>query len=142
MIHPFKFSLIVCALGIVPALAAADEPSVREWTKNRIQTGLVDRLSAKEGDGPRFSRSRQAPTARRIRVVSSTLSKDAQGRAFATYELDVRYGDDWQLDVVGCVYRASGEIFVKLGEEYRPAEVLLGEDKAPVKGACETNGAS
>ena len=61
MIHTIKLSLFVCALGLVPSLAAADEPSLREWTQNRVQTGLVNRLAAKEADGPRLTRSRQAP---------------------------------------------------------------------------------
>ncbi len=142
MIHPLKFILSVCALGLVPTLAGADAPSVREWTRNRVQSGLVDRLAAKEADSSRFSRARQVPRARRVRVVASTLSADTQGRAFAPYEVDVRYGSEWKLDVVGCVYRKSGEIFVKLGGEYRPAGILLGEDKKPVKGVCTSNDAS
>ena len=37
----------------------------------------------------------------------------------------------------GCAYRESGELFVKIGDEYRPVASLLGKRVKPVPGVCE-----
>jgi len=66
--------------------------------------------------------------------------KDKQSREFLTFAVDIRFvgESDWREDdVVGCVYRASGNIYVKIGEAYRPAAFLLGKNVQPVAGACE-----
>jgi hypothetical protein len=91
-----------------------------------------------EGRG-RFSRGRPPPRERRVRVIQASTISDKNGRAFVPYAVDVRFGDgEWQKDdIVGCAYRQTGELFVKNGEEYRPAAFLLGKDQPPVAGACE-----
>jgi hypothetical protein len=40
-------------------------------------------------------------------------------------------------DILGCVYTGTGQIFVKNGDAYYPASLLLGEDVEPVPGVCE-----
>jgi len=63
---------------------------------------------------------------------------DKRGREFLSFAIDIRYGGDWrENDAVGCVYRHTGDLFVKVGDEYRPAAYLLGKDVAPVPGVCE-----
>jgi hypothetical protein len=128
----------VFVLASVPYLASADEPSLVEWVRNRVQTGLVKPLAESEG-GRRFSRGRPPPAERRIRVLSATTTKDPRGRGFVAYAVDVRFGSgEWQKDdILGCAYRDSGELFVKNGDAYRPAAFLLGKDLPPVPGACE-----
>jgi hypothetical protein len=106
--------------------------------ERRVGEGLVKPL-AKQEAGSRFSRSRPPPRERRVRALRTTASVDKRERAFVPFSIDVRFGSgEWQAeDVLGCVYRSSGEIFVKVGDAYRPAAFLLGKDVAPVAGACE-----
>jgi len=85
----------------------------------------------------RFSRERPPPRETRVRVLQNTTSIDKSGRAFVPFAVDVRFGDEWQDDLAGCVYRGSGEIFVKRGDSYRPAAFLLGKNVEPVAGVCE-----
>jgi hypothetical protein len=47
-------------------------------------------------------------------------------------------GGQWAKDdIVGCAYVAKGELFVKLGDGYRPASYLFGKNSDPVPGVCE-----
>ncbi len=87
----------------------------------------------------KFSRERPPPTERSVRVTQATGTPDKDGRQFLTYAIDARFGSEVHADdIVGCVYPASGAIFVKSGDEYRPAAFLLGKKADPVAGACET----
>jgi hypothetical protein len=73
-----------------------------------------------------------------VRVIQSIVTLDKSGRAFVPFAIDVRFGSEWRSnDVVGCVYRGSGELFVKRGNAYRPAAFLLGKNVEPVAGVCE-----
>jgi hypothetical protein len=123
-------------LSSVPSLAWAAEPSLVEWARRRVEEGIVKPLADTEDD--RFSRSRPPPKERRVRVTQASLSSDKLGRGFVPFAIDVRFGSDWRKDdIVGCVYRASGEIYVKRGDQYRPAAFLLGKNVGPVSGVCE-----
>lgn len=125
------------ALSSVPSLAWGDEPSLTEWAQRRVGEGLLQPLAAREG-GSRFSRSRPMPRERRVRVIQATTSLDKAGHAFVPFAIDVRFGSEWrENDIVGCVYRGSGKLFVKSGEQYRPAAFLLGKNVEPVAGVCE-----
>lgn len=126
------------ALASIPSFALADETLV-EWVKRRVQDGLVRPLVQQEEGRGRFSRGRPPPRERRVRVIQATTTMDKRGREFVPYAVDVRFGDgEWQkADIVGCAYRQTGELFVKNGDEYRPAAFLLGKDQPPVEGACE-----
>lgn len=124
------------ALSFVPSLALADEPSLVEWAERRVDAGIVKPLAEKESS--RFARSRPPPRERRIRVTQATLTRDKSGRSFVPFAIDVRFGSDWQQnDIVGCVYSGSGDLFVKRGDQYRPAAFLLGKNVDPVPGVCE-----
>jgi len=127
----------VFVLAFVPSLATAAEPSLVEWTQQRVEAVLVKPLAKREGRS--FSRSRPPPHESRVRVTQTTLSRDAQGRDFVPFAVDVRFGPgDWQLnDVVGCAYRESGNLFVYVGNVYYPAALLLGKKVEPVSGACQ-----
>jgi hypothetical protein len=131
---PILFAFV---LSFVPSLALADEPSLVEWTTRRVEDGLVKPLVKLEGN--RFSRSRPAPRERRVRVLQPTATLDKQSRAFVPFAVDVRFGDSqWhEGDVVGCAYRGSGNLYVKVGDGYRPAAFLLGKNVQAVPGACE-----
>ncbi|HEY3493211.1 MAG TPA: hypothetical protein VGK73_00940 [Polyangiaceae bacterium] len=132
---PFLLSSAL-VLSLVPSLAWSAEPSLADWVKQRVHEGLVKPLAEKSPG--RFSRGRPPPSERRVRALQATTSPDKQGRAFVPFAVDVRFGDTWrEADILGCVYRGSGEIFVKIDDGYRPARFLLGKDAEPVTGACE-----
>jgi len=122
-----------CLILCVPYLAGAED-SVG-WAKRTVEDGLVSKLARKSRG---FSRERPVPHERRVRLLGSAVSADKAGRGFVGFAVDVRYGPNWhEGDIVGCVYRDSGKIFVKLGDAYHPHSVLLGKDAAPVPGVCE-----
>jgi hypothetical protein len=128
----------VLVLSLVPSLASADEPSLAERAQRRVETGLVKPLAEQETPS-RFSRARPAPRQRRVRITDTTATLDKSGRAFVPFAIDVRFGgSEWrENDIVGCVYSASGDLFVKKGDAYRPAAFLLGKNVEPVAGVCE-----
>jgi hypothetical protein len=129
----------VFVLSLVPSLAWADEPSLVTWTKRRVDEGLVKPLVKRESSRSRFSRDRPPPRERQVRVTQTAVSTDKNGREFVPFSIDIRWGDaQWQRDdIVGCAYRKTGELLVKVGEAYRPVAFLLGKDVPPVEGACE-----
>ncbi len=73
-----------------------------------------------------------------MRVTQTTESRDKNGRTYLTFAVDARFGDaEWkENDIVGCVYKGSGEVFVQRGDSYRPAAFLLGKNVEPVPGVC------
>ena len=131
-------SLFWCAfvLSFVPSFARADE-SLIEWAQRRVEQGLIKPLAEREG-GSRFSRGRPMAHERRVRVLQATALVDKSGRQFVSFAIDVRFGGEWQQnDITGCVYRGSGNLFVKRGDQYRSAAFLLGKKADPVAGVCE-----
>jgi hypothetical protein len=136
---PSSFALAACALvlTLVPSFAEADEPSPAAQVQARVEEGLVKPLAEREKSTSRFSRVRMPPRERRARVTQTAPSRDKSGRQFMAFAIDVRYGNEWhENDVVGCAYLGSRDLFVKLGEEYRPAPVLLGQAGDAVPGVC------
>ncbi len=125
------------ALSLAPTLASADEPTLAEWAQARVQDGLLKPLASLEVR--RFSRARPPPHERRVRVTQTSAAKDGKGRAFVPFAIDVRWGaDEWhEDDIVGCAYVGNGKLYVKRGDEYRPAAFLLGKNEEPVTGVCE-----
>ena len=72
-----------------------------------------------------------------MRVTQTTATLDPSGRAFVPFAIDVRFGEEWhENDIVGCAYPKTGALFVKRGDEYRPAAILLGKSVDPVGGVC------
>lgn len=131
-----RWSGCAFVLASLPSLASADEPSIT-WAKHRVDLGLVKPIAAREKGGT-FSRGRPPPRVSRVRTPDPEQT-DPSKRVFASFAIDVRWGgSEWhENDVVGCVYKDTGKIFVKIGDEYRPGEYLLGKDVEAVKGVCE-----
>ncbi|MEO6598511.1 MAG: hypothetical protein ABIQ16_01470 [Polyangiaceae bacterium] len=91
-----------------------------------------------ERSGRRFSRARPPAQERRVRVTQAALSRDAKGRDFMPFAVDVRFAGDWQQDdIVGCAYRGSGNLYIKRGQGYFPVSLLFGKPVEPVAGACQ-----
>jgi hypothetical protein len=125
------------ALSLVPSFASADEPSLAEWTKTRVDEGIVKPLA--ERDVSRFSRARPMPSERRIRVLRDTATNDKSGHPFVPFAIDIRFpGGDWHNDdIVGCAYVGKGDLYVRRGDGYRPAAFLFGKNVDAVAGVCE-----
>ncbi len=95
----------------------------------------------KERDAKRsqFSRRAPIPAQQRVRVLEAAAVKDATGKSFRTFAVDSRWafaeeGEGWmENSIVGCLYPDTGAMFVKVGDDYRPAKLLLGKKskKAP-----------
>lgn len=135
MVSARWFGLCVLALLLVPSFASADEPA--SVVRRRVEKGLLEPLAQKEKERSRFSRARMPPQERRVRVTQTALTVDASGRAYMTFAVDVRYDSTWhENDVIGCAYTQTGALFVKRGDEFRPADVLLGKDVDVVPGVC------
>ena len=132
-----------------PTAASGSPPDART-AQARTAQALVGReltqpLAAKESERSRFSRAAPPQRQLRVRILDGQPSKDAVGNAFVRVAVDARYGfhapdDDggsgWRLDTfVGCAYPDRSQVFVKKGDEYRPAAFLLGKN---VKAAAET----
>ena len=103
-----------------------------------VEAQLVKPLAEKEARRNRFSRSYIPPQARRVRVPDGQRSTDGRGAEFVAFAVDERSGvinlhgaDDssrWRKDaIVGCVYPARDEIFVKRGDKFFGAGLLLGK---------------
>ncbi len=131
-----RAALSVLALLLVPSAASADDPPAAV-VQRRVEKGLLEPLAQKEKERSRFSRLRMPPQERRVRVTQASVSIDASGRAYMAFAVDVRRGNEWhENDVVGCGYTQTGALFVKRGDEYRPAEILLGKDVDVAPSVC------
>ena len=136
MVSARWFGLCVLALLLVPSFASADEPLV-SVVQRRVEKALLEPLAQKEKERSRFSRARMPPQERRVRVTQTTTTLDASGRAYMAFAVDVRRGNEWhENDVVGCAYTQTGALFVKRGDEYRAADILLGKDADVAPNVC------
>jgi hypothetical protein len=125
--------------------AASGSPPAAKTAQARTAEALVSReliqpLVAKESKRSKFSRAAMPADERRVRILDEQASQDAQGNAFVRFAVDARHGWDdesrWSLaTITGCAYLDRSQVFVKRGEEYRPAAFLLGKN---VKAAAET----
>lgn len=141
-------SLCLCAftLAFVPSFAPpeawAETPpaatsEAASDARRRVEEELIKPLAEKDKQRPKFTRARPPPAERRVRVTAAAPSSDKAGHAFMPFAIDVRYGDTWtENDIVGCTYAKAGTVFVKSGDEYRPAGILLGKSAAPVPDVC------
>lgn len=130
-------SLSALVLSFVPQLASAAEPSLSERMKTRIEQDFLKPLAAHDEQTSRFSRMRTPPRERRVRMTTTTASYDQAGRSFLSFAIDQKYTGDWQENAItGCINTEKAEVFVKIGDGYRPASFLLGKDVAPVTGVC------
>jgi hypothetical protein len=131
-----KLAWCTLVLLLVPSLAWAGDVTLAQWAEKTVREGLVKPLSQQEGK--RFSRERPPPQERRVRVLATAATMDKSGNEFVPFAIDQRYaGGEWnESSIVGCVYRKTGYLFVKIGEEYRPSSFLLGKNVGSVKGVC------
>ena len=105
--------------------------------QRRVEKGLLEPLAQKEKARSRFSRAWAPPQERRVRVTQAAATLDSSGRPYMAFSVDVRRGAEWQEnDLVGCAYTQTGALFVKVGDDYRPAEILLGKDVAVAPNVC------
>jgi hypothetical protein len=107
-----------------------------------VEKQLVKPLAQKEAGQSRFSRVYVPPQARRVRILDGERSTDGRGAEFVAFAVDERSGvvtskaaaDDsrrWRKDaIVGCVYPARDEIFIKRGDKFFGAGLLLGKKTA------------
>ncbi|HEX8109399.1 MAG TPA: hypothetical protein VF516_16825 [Kofleriaceae bacterium] len=108
-----------------------------------VSRELIQPLAAKESTRSKFSRASLPAQARRVRILDDQPQQDARGNAFVRFAVDAHHGftadDDesrWQLaTITGCAYLDRSQVFVKRGDEYRPAAFLLGKN---LKAAAET----
>jgi hypothetical protein len=103
-----------------------------------VEKQLVKPLGEKEARRSRFSRAYIPPQARRVRVLDAERATDGRGAEFVAFAVDERSGlsvrlaaDDserWRKDaIVGCVYPAREEVFIKRGDKFFAAGLLLGQ---------------
>jgi len=72
---------------------------------------------------------------------------DAKGGVFVGFAVDARYGRGagrWQEDVItGCVYAGTGKVYLRYGDAFRAAGVLLGKKIPPAAShVCRAAGAN
>ncbi len=136
MVSARCFGLSVLALLLVPSSASADDPPA-VVVQRHVEKQLLEPLAQKEKERSRFSRARMPPQERRVRVTQAAVIRDASGRGYMTFAVDVRRGTEWQAnEVVGCGYIQTGALFVKRGDAYHPAELLLGKDVEVASSVC------
>lgn len=130
----FRFRSLVL-LGLSGAsLAWAEAP---EAATKLVETKLVAPLHVRELKRSRLSRAPMAPAERRVRVEAPLV--DPKGAEFLAFSIDVRHGwsealGEWRKDAtVGCVYVATSEVFVRVGDEVYPADILLGKRVKPAE---------
>lgn len=134
--------------GSSPVAGGDDQPPDARAAHALVNRELVQPLAAKETTRSKFSRARLAAQDRRIRIVDAQPHKDSRGASFLRFAVDARHGlgalDDsdasqWRLaTITGCVYLAANQVFVKKGDQHRPAAFLLGKNlKAAADGTCE-----
>lgn len=109
-----------------------------------VEEKLISPLGKKEARQSRFSRAELPPQVRRVRVIEQQHATDGRGAAFVAYAVDEQSGRfrradgaAWRRDtIVGCVYPARREVFVKRGDKYFDAGLLLGRKSDEVAAVC------
>jgi hypothetical protein len=102
-----------------------------------VEEQLVKPLAEKEAKRNHFSRVYIPPQVRRVRVLDGDRSTDGRGAEFVAFavdersvDLDLKEVDDskWRKGaIVGCVYPARAEVFVKRGDKFFASGLLLGK---------------
>jgi hypothetical protein len=121
------------------SLSFARPPAEAAKARALIEERFLEPLAAKEAQRSRFSRALPPPQQRRVRVLDEAPKADAQGGEFHAFAIDERHGwadDDvkspWrEATMTGCVYPRTGAIFLKSGDQHRPAEFMLGKRVKP-----------
>jgi hypothetical protein len=118
---------------------AAAPTAVMIAAASTVRAKLLAPLATREQAQSRFSRGRLPPRVRRVRILDAQPRKDALGAAFVAFAVDERHGMSALTEplekeagwtegaLTGCVYLDGGGVFVKRGDAFRPAELLLGK---------------
>jgi hypothetical protein len=112
-----------------------------------VEKHLVKPLAQREAKQDRFSRDYVPPQARRVRVLDHQPATDGRGAEFVAFAIDERSAlilrrkaDDsehWRTDaIVGCVYPARDEVFIKRGDKFFGAGLLLGRRTTADEAVC------
>ncbi|MFZ5439258.1 MAG: hypothetical protein ACOZQL_04575 [Myxococcota bacterium] len=117
---------------VVPLLSslafAAEEPSaIATQAAAVVKSKLLEPLAAKDEERSRFSRARLPPIGRTVRVLDAEARTDARGGAFVTFAVDEQRGKSTREVMTGCAYLATGQVFIKRGDDHFPAALLLGK---------------
>ena len=133
--------LALLALLLASALRASETP------QSLVKDKLLTPLAAREAARSRYSRAAPPAAERRLRMLDAKPIADTRGAAYVGFAVDARYGlgaGRWQVGVItGCVYPESGEVYVRYGDSFRAAGVLLGKKTPPAAGhVCRAAGAS
>jgi hypothetical protein len=132
-----------------PTVVEGQDADMVAVVRAAVTKQLTKPLAKKEDETSRFSRAAMPAQERRVRVLDAKAQVDESGKAFATFAVDARHGynfdgeDDstnpWRKDVItGCVCLEANTVFVKRGDELRPASVLLGKkSKAAPASTCK-----
>lgn len=132
--------LLLSSLALA-SLSFAEPPADVAKAQALIQKSFLKPLAVKEEQRSRFSRARLPPQERRVRVTGEAPKADAKGGEFYTFAIDARHGwadedskNPWrEATMTGCVYPATGAIFLKSGDQHRPAELMLGKKVQPAE---------
>jgi len=143
--NPRHLLLVVSLLALLlptARKASATPPDIRIKPMAEVaavvEMQLLKPLAEKEARRSRFTRASLPPRVRQVRVLDRERSMDGRGAEFAAFAVDERSGwlgrqaaDDssaWHKDaIVGCVYPARGEIFIRRGDKFFEASLLLGK---------------
>lgn len=148
-----RHSLLVLTLLVLllptarRASATPPEETAEAAATAVVEKQLVKPLGEKEARRSRFSRAYIPPRARRVRVPDGERATDGRGAEFVAFAIDERSGvlppgkvddaDRWRKDaIVGCVYPARGEVFIKRGDKFFGAGLLLGQKTAADDTVC------
>jgi hypothetical protein len=129
-----------------PDAQSGAQPTAEAAATAVVEKQLVKPLTQKEAKQDRFSRAYIPPQARRVRILDQQRSTDGRGAAFVAFAIDARArglarkeADDsgWRKDaIVGCVYPARDEVFIKRGDKFFGARLLLGQKTAADEAVC------
>src|SRR5262249_13594817 len=119
-----------CRLALIVFLLAS-APRASQTPESLVQEKLLVPLAERERARSSYSRARPPAAERRVRLLDATPLADGKGGAFVGFAVDARYGGGegrWRQSVItGCVYAESGEVYVRYGEAFRGAGVMLGK---------------
>jgi hypothetical protein len=140
-----RHCLVVAATIVLASSLASAGSKTTSTTVSLVTARVVQPLAQKERDQSKFSRARLPAAERRVRVLDEKPRQDRGGESFYTFAIDSRrgWGDDkgeasWaKAAITGCVYPSRGEVFIKRGKAYHPAEAAVGKKtKAAADGTC------
>lgn len=144
--HRTRPPLVLALLALLSPAARAGSATPPDPATAVVERQLVKPLGDKEARQSRFSRTYVPPQTRRVRLLETQAATDRLGAAFVPFAVDERSAafvrrpandaSGWRKDaIVGCVYPARDEVFVKRGDKFFGATLLLGKRTPPADAA-------